>query len=311
MRFRHYDNLRTFAVVAHHGSLAAASSELGLTKGAVSHQIKLLESQLGFDLFERLPRGMKLTRKGADLMQAAQTGFAAIEHRIETLREEGRRSVTLGLSTYLASRWLSPRLMAFMQAQPEIRLRVQPMIDLFDLERDGIDIAIRWGTGRWTDMVIEPLFPCPAFPVAAPRLARRIEDLGLAKAIGGLTLLHDRQGSHAWADWFEAAGLDYSDRADTLIIPDPNVRVQAVIDGQGVALNDSLVARELAEGSLTRISPHRLDAYGYHLAYPSGALANPDVAALAAWLRSSASTAIPLDLPAIGLKPGRLTKREG
>ncbi len=284
MRFRHYDNLRTFAVVAYYGSLTAASEELNLTKGAISHQIKTLEQQLGFDLFHRLPRGVRLTAKGQHLLHTARSAFDSVESQIDSLREEGRRSVTLGLSTYLASRWLSPRLMGFLQTHPNIRLRVQPMIDLFDLERDGIDVAVRWGKGDWTDMNIQPLFTCPAFPVASPGIASSVEEYGLAEALSEASLLHDRRGSVAWAEWFEVAGLTYTSQADTLTIPDPNVRVQAVIDGQGLALNDALVDRELSEGSLRRVSDHELGNYGYHLAFPAGALGNPDVAAIVDWL---------------------------
>ncbi|MEO8856662.1 MAG: LysR substrate-binding domain-containing protein [Burkholderiaceae bacterium] len=284
MLFKNYDGLRSFTVVARHGSVSAAADELCLTKGAISHQIRTLERQLGFELFHREPRGVRTTHKGQRLLHSVRSAFEAVNQQIDLLRDEGRRAVTLGLSTYLASRWLSPRLTEFLGAHPSVRLRLQPMIGLYDLERDGVDLAIRWGKGEWTDILVRPLFVCPAFPVAAPGLAAAVKAEGLAALMDRVTLLHDREGSTAWADWFEVAGLRGGPRAAMLIIPDPNVRVQAVVDGQGVALNDRFVGAELADGRLVRLSPHELAGYGYHLAYASGALANADVAALARWL---------------------------
>ena len=180
----------------------------------------------------------------------------------------------MGMSSYFASRWLSPRLMTFMQSHPDIQLRIQPMTQLFDLEDQGVDIAIRWGNGAWDDVEITPFMPLSAWPVGNALAAERVHDIGLAQAFSEFTLLRDHDGSNAWSDWLDVAGLPHQGRKDTLIIPDPNVRVQAVIDGQGIALNDDLVARELADGDLFRLSAVELSDYGYFLARPSAASEN-------------------------------------
>ena len=103
-----------------------------------------------------------------------------------------------------------------------------------------------------------------------------------------MPLLHDRDGSEAWLDWHEAAGLPYRSTRDDLVIPDPNVRVQAVIDGQGVALNDGLVATEITAGRLFQISTVELSTYGYYLAYPKGALGSPGLKAFRDWIMAEA-----------------------
>ncbi|NIA71702.1 LysR family transcriptional regulator [Pelagibius litoralis] len=289
MRFRHHDSLRLFASIAEHGSFSAAAAALNLTKGAVSYQVHQLEEALGFALFHRRPRGIELTDAGRELRASVQTAFEDIERKIERLRSGVQQSVTLGLSTYLASRWLSPRLMTFMQAHPDIRLRLQPMVDLVDLRGAGVDLAIRWGKGDWPDLELEPLFPCPAFPTGAPGLAARIERDGLTAVFARTPLLIDREGSSAWADWHAAAGLSYLRHGGALAIPDPNVLVQAVIDGQGIALNDALVSDEITAGKLARLSPIELADYGYFIAYAPGALADPCVAALVGWLHEQAA----------------------
>lgn len=280
--------LRTFTLVAAKRSLTQAAIELGLTKGAISHQLRTLENQLGFKLLERLPRGVTLTHKGQMLFDASSTAFGAIDRQVDSLRTVSGRSVTLGLSTYLASRWLSPKLMRFLQTHPTIRLRIQPMIDVHDLEREGVDIAIRWGKGNWTDMETELLFDCPAFPAVAPGALQSAAVADPLGVLAQLPLLHDREDSSAWDDWFVEAGIRLDNGTATLTIHDPNVRVQAVIDGQGVALFDRFVDAEITAGKLQRITPHELRSYGYYLAYRPDKLANPDVAALARWLKQVA-----------------------
>lgn len=267
-----------------------AADELCLTKGAVSYRIAQLEAELGFNLFDRIHRGITLTDKGERLWQAAQNAFDGLEREIDALRADSFRRVTVGLATYFASRWLSSRLMRFMEGHPEIGLRLQPLIDLIDLRGVEIDLAIRWGDGHWNDLEIEPLLSCPAFPTAAPAVRDRVERMGFASGFENTPLLIDRDGSTAWRDWHRAAGLTYHAGREGLVIPDPNVRVQAVIDGQGIALNDSLLAPELADGRLCRVTNVALQDYGYFLAYPPGALRKPEIKAFRDWIVAEAGT---------------------
>ena len=289
MRFWSYDALRVFDVVARHESLTAASETLHLTKGAVGYQINRLEDALGFKVFERSRKGIVLTEKGRKLWHISQAAFHDLEGQIEALRADGRSRITIGVSTYFASRWLSPRLMTFMADNPNVGLRLLPLVDLIDLRSEPVDIAIRWGKGDWTDLHIEPLLAIPAMPTAGRGIARRIEDEGLDTVLQTVPLLQDREDSTAWADWQRAAGFDHRSLDEGLIIPDPNVRVQAVIDDQGLALNDALVAGELSSGRLMQVSDIVLAEYGYFLAYAPGALENPGLRSFRDWLMAQAA----------------------
>jgi len=286
MRLRQYDSLRNFLIVARHTSLASAAEALGLTKGALSHQIRRLEAELGFAVFERHSRGIRLSPKGKELLAAAQHAFGQIEEKTLELSGPQDRTLTIGVTTYFASRWLSPRLMDFMRKHPGIRLRIQPMIDLLDLRKEGVDLAIRWGNGQWSDCQIERLFLCPAWPTGNKEAIERVEKDGMDAAFADFTLLRDHEDSDAWSEWYERAGLLPKRHTDTLIIPDPNVRVQAVLDGQGVALNDDLVEQEIKNGTLFRLSPVELSDYGYFLSYEPSATQNPDVTAFMQWLKT-------------------------
>jgi len=272
MRFRNYDTLRSFIVVAQHLNMGVAAGELNLSKGAVSYQVQQLEAELGFRVFSRAKRNLALTGKGSDLLEVVQPLFERIEQKIYSLRQQDSKRITIGMATYFASRWLSPRLMHFITQHPDISLRIQPLIDLMDLHPYELDLAIRWGKGDWNEegFEVELIFPCPAMLTTSRATGLRIEVEGIENVIPGLTLLHDRDGSEAWAEWFNTAGIEWSPGPDDLVIPDPNVRVQAVIDGQGAALYDILVDDEVAAGRLYQYRPVSLDDYGYHLVYPRG-----------------------------------------
>ena len=285
MRFRNYDGLRTFGIVARYESFAAAAGYLNLTKGAVSHQIRLLEQDLGFEVFNRHPRGILLNTKGRELLELTQSSFETIEQKIDVLRQGGSSSLTLGVSTYFASRWLSPKLMLFLKVHPDIRLKIQPMVDLADLRNEGVDLAIRWGNGHWKDGRIEKLFDCPAWPCGNEEAYLRVQRDGLENAFSNFTLLRDREDSDAWSHWYEVASMPFQAKSDTLIIPDPNVRVQAVMDGQGVALNDVLIDSEIDAGHLFRLSEAELADYGYFLVFPSSYPPSDEVKIFADWLK--------------------------
>lgn len=287
--FRHFDSLRVFVDVARHDSFSDAAAALNMTKGAVSYQIKTLEADLGLILFHRRPRGVTLSQAGQALLDICRPRLEAIESDLARLSKTVPKTLTVGMSSYFASRWLSPRLMGFMQDHPDIQLRIQPMTRLFDLADQDVDLAIRWGHGAWDDAHITPLMPLPAWPVGNQEAADRVRDIGLEQAFAGFTLLRDHDDSNAWSDWLSVAGLPEQTRQDTLIIPDPNVRVQAVIDGQGIALNDALVAPEMQNGLLVRLSNIELASYGYYLAQPLGRPPNPNVDEFAAWIERQAS----------------------
>lgn len=284
----YYDALRCFVAVAHHESLSSAAEHLHLTKGALSHQIKRLEDTLGFTVFERHARGITLSTKGRELFDVAQHSFKELDNAIEAITNDLSQPLTIGVTTYFASRWLSPRLTGFMQAHPDIRLRIQPMINLLDFAGEEVDLAIRWGDGQWNDCQIKPLMNYPAWPTGDKQAYELVQKDGLENALSKLTLLRDREDSNAWSIWYEAAGLKQETRADTLIIPDPNVRVQAVLDGQGIALNDALINTEISNRSLYRLSDIELSSYGYHLAYATSALENNAVQLFVEWITRAA-----------------------
>lgn len=288
-RFKLFDTLRIFDLVAAEMSFTRAAEALHMTKGAVSYQIKRLEQELGFSVFDRHHGGVTLTPKGRKLWHTSQASFQQLEQEINRLRGFHHQGITIGMSTYFASRWLSPRLMRFTSTHPQVGLKLQPATGVIDLEKEDIDLVIRWGDGKWHDMTIEPLFNCPAIVTAGKEIAAGCDAEDLADRMWSFALLHDTEDSTAWRDWHRLAGIPYRDKRNELVIPDPNVRVQAVIDGQGLALNDSLVSHEIEQGLLYKISEIELTDYGYFLAYRRESMENPFLKDFRDWIIAEAN----------------------
>lgn len=282
--------LQLFEAAARRLNFTRAADEMGLTQGAVSHQIKALEEDLGAALFERTGRVVHLTRHGADLLPVLQSSFVQIREVIETIRREAKHGpdeVSIATSTYFASRWLSRRLARFMDRYPAIGIRI------VHAPAEGSTAAqthleVRWGDGLWPDCVAEKLFDAELTPVCSPSAIKSSSEAFNAWHLRGHAFLHDDETQAAWRRWLDHAGVDDSDVTPGPVIADPNVRMQAAIDGQGFALADSLVHDELETGRLIAPFDVALPGYGYYLILQTPEATPPTVSRFAEWLRAEA-----------------------
>jgi DNA-binding transcriptional LysR family regulator len=197
------DLLRGFRAAARHLSFTHAARELFITQSAVSHQVKALEEQLGKPLFRRVNRSLQLTAAGAELFRAVDGALAQVDAAVQRLAGPWR-TLSVTTTVALASTWLVPRLPGFQRAHPEIDLRVVATNDTVDLERDNIDIAIRFATLQMPAPSPDRIFDYVQFPVCAPSLARSrsnplraVADLARHVLIDFETVLYGR----AWYDW--------------------------------------------------------------------------------------------------------------
>ena len=284
MRFRSYDSLKIFDTVARSLSMTKAADEVHQSKGSISYQVGKLEADLGFRLFERAHATLELTEEGRRLWHVSQTALSQIDREIEDLRGTTSGAVTIGALTYFSSRWLSPRLTRFFEANPGISLRIEPLNSVDMMRSLKIDMAVLWGIGGWEGHKSELLLSLPAVPTANRVLAEQIKQLGLAEAVRQLPLLGDSSGDAGWRAWHKAAGLPYAPSRASLTIPDSNSRVQAVVDGQGIALWDDLVASEFGNGTLVRLSDVRVENAGYFLVFTDQPMSQSAEAFLD-WLR--------------------------
>ena len=246
--------LRAFDVAARHLNLSAAAADLNVTHAAVSRQVKQLEQRLGVKLFERLPRGLKLTAHGALLAEGTRDAFDRLASAIEDVSLPAvRRKLTISTFASLAARWLRPRVGAFSTLCPEVDLQVVTSTRLVDFAREDVDIGIRFGSGRYPGLHVVPLFKPQEIVIASPALLKRGAPLRTYTDLKHYTLLHD-DSHRPWTRWLEAVGAKGVNARRGIICGDRNAMLQAALEGQGIALASHVfVASDLASGRLVRV----------------------------------------------------------
>jgi DNA-binding transcriptional LysR family regulator len=280
--------LRVFEAAARHLSFTKAAQELNVTQAAVSHQVRALEDQLGVTLFRRTTRRLALTRDGLRLQPAATEAFEILRRALSDI---GRGEQVLSITTTpsFGARWLAPRLGRFAERHPGIELSIRHTQTVLDLGREGLDLAVRWGKGRWPGVESELIGPATRIVVGAPEYIRRLA-LTTPADIGRAALLHE-DTREDWTEWLLVAGLDPALARKGIVIDDDNALIQAAVSAQGLALTTpSLVVEDIAAGRLA--SPFELalaDGYGFYLVCEKDALARPKVAAFRSFLREEAA----------------------
>ena len=290
------DSLYVFAVAARHLSFTAAAAELHRTQSAVSHRVKALETEIGARLFERSAGGLELTAAGRALARQVEQAISDISR---TLAEIGRaaepRKLRITLLPSVASRWLMPRLPRFFAQHPDVEVQVIADARVLDLRAEQIDLAIRFGHGRYRGHVATLLMGDRVLPVCAPRLVDGRGAVASIDALLGLPLLHD-SGSEGdgslsdWHSWLDQLGqADLPHRAGQRF-SHAGLAIEAAVLGLGVALARlSLVTDYLANGGL--ICPLALStdtAFSYHLVALPQVAGLPEVVLFSDWLRGEA-----------------------
>ncbi|MEO5934699.1 MAG: LysR substrate-binding domain-containing protein [Duganella sp.] len=281
--------LRTFEAAARRLSFKEAADELNVTPTAVSHQIKQLEDLLGVKLFARGTRRVDLTAAGHQLFPVLRDGLDHFASAIAALRPHaGARVATLSSTVAFMARRLAPRAGTFRDAHPGWTLRLDASNTPVDLDT-GADAAIRYGSGHYPGLIVEPLFQDYFAPVCVPRLAPAAPD-DLRRA----TLVHfewtaarHNERSPVWRHWLDKAGLSGVDADSGLTFTDEIHAVQATVAGQGIGLLSlTLVAEELAAGVLVRPFAMKLESHRYDLVHSPRAAARPATLLLREWVKA-------------------------
>ncbi|MDD9947431.1 MAG: transcriptional regulator GcvA [Myxococcales bacterium] len=281
--------LRAFEAAARLGSFTRGARELNVTQAAVSHQVRALEQALGINLFVRRPRALELTPAGQRYRLSVTDAFDRIHAATrELLARPERTLLTVSVLPSFAARWLVPRLGRFNQAHPDVDLRIAPTQELADFSGDGIDIAIRYGRGRYPGLLATRLLDDELFPVCSPGLLDSQPRLRDADDLAAHTLLHD-ENHDDWKRWLLAADAGHVDAERGPVFSDASMLIQAAVDGQGVGMaRRVLVSHELTAGRLIRPFDGRglASDFAYYVVYPRAAARRAPIRAFRAWLRS-------------------------
>jgi LysR family glycine cleavage system transcriptional activator len=280
--------LRALDSFARHGSVWRAADELNLTRSAVSHQLRLLERDLGFDLLQRVGKGVMLTPRGRryalDVRKALTVlGDAAEQHASKGVGGSFSISCTPGF----ASLWLCTQIAGFQTLYPDVLLKLLTPRRLDDVTNAQADVFIAFGLGNWPNHAVELLCEIEFTPLCSPSLLNRLGGLTRPQDVLRANLLH--LGDHEdWSRWFAATGIENPDPESGIIFSDMNLVFSSAIAGQGIAMGDELTSRKaLDEGRLVRPFDIAIKSpRSYFLVTEWAKADHPIARAFAAWLRS-------------------------
>ena len=283
--------LKAFEAAARHESFTRAAGELGVTQGAVSHQVKALEAELGLKLFIREPRRLVITEAGRDYLVVVRDALDRIAAGTDRLLQRQSAGIlTVSTSPNFASKWLVHRLGRFAEAHPAIDLRVSATLHHVDFAREDVDVAVRHGDGTAPGLDITRLYAEELFPVCGPELLRGRHALRRPDDLAHHTLLHldHRQD---WSKWLDAAGVEGADQSRGPVFNQASMVIDAAVDGQGVALaRTGLAAQDLIHGRLMRPFALALAvSYAYWIVCPKATAALPKIVTFRNWLLAEAA----------------------
>lgn len=278
--------LRALESFARHGTVWQAADELHLTRSAVSHQLRLLERDLGFRLLNRVGTRAELTPQGLAYAEDVRRALSVIVGSAS--RQAGRGvtgTLTVSCPPGFASSWLCPKVGRFRETCPDVGLSLVTPRRLDDVSNPDVDLFIAFGLGNQPDMEVELLKEVEFTPLCSPALLNRLD--GLPDPVGVLqaNLLH-LTDFEDWANWFRLAGLPEDSARTGQRFSDMNLVYAATLASQGLSMGDEFICHEaMAQGILVR--PFDLairSPRSYYLVVPPEKAANPAVAAFRSWM---------------------------
>ena len=290
-RLPNLNGLKAFEAAARHESFTKAAEELCVTQGAVSHQVKALEAELGLKFFNREPKQLVITEAGRGYLEVVRDALDRIASGTDRLLQRQSSGVlTVSTSPNFASKWLVHRLGRFAEAHPSIDLRVSATLQHVDFTREDIDIAVRHGDGSDLGLDITRLYTEELLPVCSPALLRGAHPLRQPADLAHHTLLH-MDHRQDWSKWLDAAGVTNVDLSRGPVFNQASIGIDAAVDGQGVALaRTGLAAHDLITGRLVRPFELALPvSYAYWIVCPRATANLPKITTFRDWLLAEAA----------------------
>jgi LysR family transcriptional regulator, glycine cleavage system transcriptional activator len=279
--------LRAFDTAARTGSFSAAARALNVTPAAIAQQVRALEAHLGQPLAFREGRGVALTDAGTRLAAGLRAGFAQMEQAVAEIVEDDRaRPLRVTVTPSFAAQWLMPRLGRFWKEHPDIALSLHPEQRMVDLAAERMDLAIRFGPGRWPGVEAEPLTPAFYTVVGAPGLVGDVQTMTPTEMARLPWVIEE-----GWPEqlvWLRSLGID-TDALDSTEVPTEELALSAARQGYGLHVEVSaLLDDDLASGRLRAVyrSRHE-DGMSYWLVTRPGPK-KPALKTLMRWLKAAA-----------------------
>ena len=284
--------LKAFEAAARHESFTRAAEELCVTQGAVSHQVKALETELAIKLFNRERQRLIITEAGREYLNVVRDALDRIAVGTERLLQRQNVGVlTVSTSPDFAAKWLVHRLGHFAEAHADIDLRVSSTLHHVDFAREEVDLPVRHGDGNWPGLDTVQLSAEQLFAVCSPKLLSGRRRLEKVTDVLKFPLIHlDSRAD--WTKWLQGLGVDDADVSHGPVLNRASMVIDAAINGQGIALaRTTLAAWDLINGRLVRPFPDSMPvSKTYWIVCPKATAAFPKIATFREWLLAEASS---------------------
>ncbi len=287
-RLPNLNQLRAFEATARHLSFKDAASELFVTQAAVSHQVKALEQDIGYQLFHRHGREVSLTEEARKFVADITPALDQIAEATATLKSKDiAGTLKMSMAGYFADRVVRPHLAEFKALYPELQLDLSYTKDIVDFSTADIHAALRAGVGPWKGLASIEIYN-KSVPVCSPSLVEGLDLPISAEQIARLPLATTKGHSSGWLDWFAAAGIDDTSSLDFIEFSDGGLAYDFATAGRGVALfiDLALIQHELSTGALVIINPLAIKKRAIYLVYPETQHPDAKILAFADWLKS-------------------------
>ena len=283
-RFPSLTALRAFEATARLEGFSAAARVLNVTHAAVAQQVRALEEDLGAELVFREGRRMSLTATGAKLAAALGDGFRTIEAALNDVRAvQPGAPLRVTMTPAFAAQWLMPRLGSFWADHPDVPLSLHPDKRVIDLRREAIDLAIRFGDGKWPGLVADYLTSAQYIIVGAPELLEGRTALTKAE-MSAMPWVIEQDWPEALA-WLRGYGLK-PDVMQITYIPTEELALSAARQGYGLHVESAaLVEADIASGDLVALGELKDDSLAYYLVTRPGPQ-RPELKTFTKWLKS-------------------------
>ncbi len=278
-----------FEAVAERRSLVEAAGQLGVTKAAVSQQLRLLEAYLGVALFDRSGRRLELTDAGQRYYVAAESALAGLESATRRLsRQRSRRSLRITVLPAFASLWLAQRLHEFQAGRPDLDIELTSDPAVVDFSRSDAHLGIRFGAEDAAGLTTTPLGHDRLTPVCSPDFAKRMA-LVEASDFRRCRLLHDTYWHDDWQRWCAAIDQPLSRRQEGQYFSLYSVAIDAARAGGGIAIgHERLVETLIGRGELVKPFEEGVPARAaYSLVRPRRSDSLSFVRAFESWLKAA------------------------
>jgi LysR family transcriptional regulator, glycine cleavage system transcriptional activator len=284
--------LKVFEAAARHESFTRAAEELCVTQGAVSHQVKALETELAIKLFNRERQRLIITEAGRDYLAVVRDALDRIAAGTERLLQRQSAGVlTVSTSPDFAAKWLVHRLGHFAEAHSGIDLRISATMHHVDFAREEVDLAVRHGDGNWPGLDAVRLSAERLFAICSPKLLSGRRRLEKPTDILKFPLIHLDSRSD-WANWLQSFGIEDADVSHGPVLNRASMIIDAAINGQGIALaRTTLAAWDLINNRLVRPFPDSLPlSKTYWIVCPKVTMTLPKIVTFRDWLLAEAAT---------------------